>query len=79
MHDVAEAARTKGLQLPVLKARTEGEIDAAFVSLVQLQARALLIQADPVFTGLRAAIVAHASRHAIPAIYPLRDFVAPVA
>jgi putative tryptophan/tyrosine transport system substrate-binding protein len=76
MHDVEKAARTKGVKLPVLKARTEGEIDAAFVCLVQLQAGALLIQADPVFTGLRAAIVTHASRHAVPAIYPLRDFVA---
>jgi putative tryptophan/tyrosine transport system substrate-binding protein len=76
MHDVEEAARTKGVKLSVLKARNESEIDAAFASLVQLQTGALLIQADPVFTGLRAAIVTHASRHAVPAIYPLRDFVA---
>jgi putative ABC transport system substrate-binding protein len=76
MHDVEEAARTKGVQLPVLKAGTENEIDAAFASLVQLQARALLVQADPVFTGLREAIVALASRHAVPTIYPLREFAA---
>ena len=76
MHDVEEAARTKGLQLPVLMAGTEREIGAAFASLVQLQAGALLVQADPVFTGLREAIVALASRHAIPAIYPLREFTA---
>ena len=61
---------------PVLKAGTEGEIDAAFASLVQLQAGALLVQADPVFTALREAIVALASRHAVPAIYPLREFPA---
>ncbi len=74
--DVEEAARTKGVQLPVVKARTESEIDAAFASLVQLQAGALLVQADPVFTGLREAIVMLAARHAIPAIYPLREFAA---
>jgi putative ABC transport system substrate-binding protein len=75
-HDVEEAARTKGVQLPVLKARTEGEIHTAFASLVQLRAAALLIQADPVFTSLREAIVTLASRHAVPAIYPLREFTA---
>ncbi len=74
--DVEEAARTKGVQLPVVKARTESEIDAAFASLVQLQAGALLIQADPVFTGLREAIVMMAARYAVPAIYPLREFAA---
>jgi putative ABC transport system substrate-binding protein len=69
-HDVEEAARTKGVQLPVVKARTEGEIDAAFASLSQLHAGALLVQADPVFTALREAIVALAARHVVPAIYP---------
>jgi putative tryptophan/tyrosine transport system substrate-binding protein len=76
MRDVEEAARTKGLQLAVLKAGTESEIDAAFASLAQLQAGALLVQADPVFTSLREAIVTLASRHAVPAIYPLREFAA---
>jgi putative tryptophan/tyrosine transport system substrate-binding protein len=75
-HDVEEAARTKGVQLAVAKAGTEGEIRAALASLVQLQARALLIQADPVFTSLREAIVTLASRHEVPAIYPLREFAA---
>jgi putative tryptophan/tyrosine transport system substrate-binding protein len=73
-HDVEEAARTKGVQLPVVKAGTESEIGTAFVSLAQLQAGALLVQADPVFTSLRETIVTLASRHAVPAIYPLREF-----
>jgi putative ABC transport system substrate-binding protein len=76
MHDVEEAARTKGVQLLVVKARTGGEIDAAFAILEQSQVGAPLVQADPVFTALREAIVALASRHAIPAIYPLREFTA---
>jgi putative ABC transport system substrate-binding protein len=76
MQDVEEAARTKGVQPLVLKAGTESEIATAFVSLVQLQAGALLVEADPVFTSWREEIVALASRHAVPAIYPLREFVA---
>ena len=42
-----EAARTKGVQLPVLKARTEGELEIAFASLGQLQAGGLLLLPDP--------------------------------
>jgi putative ABC transport system substrate-binding protein len=74
VHDVEEAARTKGLQVPVMKARTGSEIDTAFANLAQLQAGALLIQADPIFTNLRKAIVTLASRYAVPAMYPLREF-----
>ena len=45
IRDVQEAARAKGVQLHILKAGTEDEIDAAFASLVQLQAGALLVGA----------------------------------
>ena len=48
-----EAARAKGVQLPILKAGTEGEIDAAFASLVQLQAGALVVGSDPFFASRR--------------------------
>ncbi len=71
-----EAARTKGVQLPILKAATESEIDAAFASLVELQAGALVVQADPFFISRREQLVALASRHAVPAIYALREFTA---
>jgi putative ABC transport system substrate-binding protein len=46
IRDVQEAAGTKGLQLHVLKANSEGEIDAAFASLVQLHAGALVLAGD---------------------------------
>ncbi|HEX3520885.1 MAG TPA: ABC transporter substrate-binding protein, partial [Stellaceae bacterium] len=46
IRDVQEAARAKGVKLAVLKAGTEGEIDAAFASLVQLQAGALVVDPD---------------------------------
>jgi putative ABC transport system substrate-binding protein len=69
-------ARTKGVQLPVVKARTEGEIETAFVTLVQLQAGALVVGADAFFNSRREQFVALASRDAIPAIYEWREFPA---
>ena len=72
--DMQEAARAKGVQLPILKARTESEIDAAFAALVQLQAGALVVGGDPFFGSLREQLVALASYHAVPAIYEGRVF-----
>jgi putative tryptophan/tyrosine transport system substrate-binding protein len=66
----------KGVQLPILKAGTESEIDAAFASLVQLHAGALLVAADPFLSSRREQLVALASRHAVPAIYAWREFAA---
>jgi putative ABC transport system substrate-binding protein len=76
IRDVQEAARTKGVQLPILKASTEGEIDAAFTTLVQLPAGALVVSADPFFSSRREQLVALASRHAVPAISPWRELAA---
>jgi putative tryptophan/tyrosine transport system substrate-binding protein len=72
--DVQEAARVKGVQLHILKAGTEAEIDAAFATLVQ--AGSLVVGADPFFDGQGEQLVALASRHAVPAIYWLRVFAA---
>ena len=76
IRDVQEAARVKGMQLPILKAGAESEIDAAFASLVQLQAGALVVDADLFFANRRGQIVALAARHAVPAIYPWREATA---
>ena len=76
IRDVQEAARTKGLQLHVLKASSESEIDTAFASLVQLHADALIVAADPILSNRREQLVALASRHAVPSIYAWREFVA---
>jgi ABC-type uncharacterized transport system substrate-binding protein len=73
---VQGAARAKEVQPAVLKAGTEGEIDAAFASLVELHAGALLVGGDPYFVSRREQLVALASRHAVPAIYWLKDFTA---
>jgi putative ABC transport system substrate-binding protein len=74
--DVQEAARAKGIKLLVLKAGTEGEIDTAFASVVQLQAGGLVVGADPFFNSRRDQIASLASRDAIPAIYNLREYAA---
>jgi putative ABC transport system substrate-binding protein len=72
IRDAQAAARAKGLQLPILKASTESEIDAAFATLIQLHAGALLVAGDPFFSTRREQLVALASRHAVPAIYSER-------
>ncbi len=72
---VQEAALAKRLQLRILKASTESEINAAFGSLVELRAGALLV-GDPSFLGRREQIVALAEHAAIPAIYEWREFAA---
>ena len=71
-----EAARVRGVQLLILKGGTENEIDAAFDALLQKQAGALLVGHDSFFFARTDQFVASASRHAVPAIYPQREFVA---
>jgi len=72
---VQEAARGKGIQLQIVKAGNESEIDAAFAALVQLHAGALLVAADPFFFSRREQLVALAAGHAVPAIYEGRELV----
>jgi putative ABC transport system substrate-binding protein len=72
--DVRNAARTLGLQLRVLAASTELEINAAFASLVQQGAGALVVAPDLFFISRREQLVALAARYAMPAIYQLREF-----
>jgi putative ABC transport system substrate-binding protein len=74
IRDVQEAARAKGLQLHVLKASSESEIDTAFASLVQLHADALVVASDPFLSSRREQIVALASRRAVPSTYAWREF-----
>ncbi len=62
------------MQLRILKASAESEIDAAYATLVQLHAGALIIVADPFLDGRREQLLTLAARHAVPAIYAFRDF-----
>jgi putative tryptophan/tyrosine transport system substrate-binding protein len=74
--DMQEAARVKGVRLLILKAGSEREIDAAFATLVQGQAGALVVSADGFFFSRRDQLVTLASRHAVPAIYDVREYAA---
>ena len=76
IRDVQEAARTKGLQLPILNAASESEIKAAFATLVQFQVGAVAVGGDPFFNSRREQLAAVASRYAVPAIYEYREFPA---
>src|SRR5437879_10524193 len=60
------ASRALAQELYILKASNEGEIDAAFATLVQRGARALLVGADPFFNSRRDQLIALAARHAVP-------------
>jgi ABC-type uncharacterized transport system substrate-binding protein len=73
--DMQEAARTIGLQLHVLRASTDREIDTAFESVVQHRIPALAVAADPFFNTRRDKLVALAARHAVVAMYQLREYV----
>lgn len=76
VRDLQVAARAKGVHLAIVKAGSESEIDTAFATLVQLQAGALVVDADPFFTSRREQLVALASRDAVPTIYAWREFAA---
>jgi putative ABC transport system substrate-binding protein len=57
-----------------LKASSESDIDAPFATLVERRAGGLVVGADPFFFSRREQIVALAARHAVPAIYELREY-----
>ncbi len=73
---VQAAARNLGLQLVVLNARTASDIDTAFGTLVRERAGALVVGTGALLTNRRKQIIALAERHAVPAIYPYREFTA---
>jgi putative tryptophan/tyrosine transport system substrate-binding protein len=72
--DLQAAARAIGRQILILSASTEEDIERAFATLLQERAGGLLIGSDPFLTTRRDQLVALAARHAIPAIYPLREY-----
>jgi putative ABC transport system substrate-binding protein len=73
--DVQEAARRVRQQILVLDAGSEKDIDAAFATIIQQRAAALLVGDDPYFSTRREQIVALAARYAIPASYYTTEWV----
>ena len=74
--DVQAAAPAIGLQVQMLKATSDREIDVAFVSLVQSRIGALFVGNDAFFNSRIEQLVALTARHTIPAMYSLREFAA---
>ena len=73
--DIQTAGRALGLQIDIVNASTEREIEAAFATLGQKSTGALVVGNDPFFASvLREQIIALAARHAIPAVYDLREY-----
>src|SRR5262249_33270712 len=71
-----EAARALGLQIHILNASTEDEIDQAFADMIELRAGALIVGAGNVFFTRPEQLAALAARHRVPVIYEYRYFVA---
>ena len=69
-----QAANTKGLQLEILNASTEAEIDTGFATAVQRQIGAVVV-ADPLFDSRAKQVASLAAHHAVPAIYLSRNYV----
>ena len=74
--DVQAAARALGLQIHVLRANTDREIEAAFETVAQQHIAALAVAAGPFFDTRREKLVALAARHAVPTMYHFREFAA---
>jgi len=73
--DVLAAAVAIGLNVQILKAGNDREIDAAFASLVQARTGALLVGNDIFFNNRIERLIELAARHAIPTMYGFREFV----
>lgn len=76
VRELQEAARTMRRPIQVARASTESEVDAAFATFADQGVHALLVVNDPFFWSHREHIAALAARHAIPAMYCDRDYVA---
>jgi putative ABC transport system substrate-binding protein len=72
--ELNDATRRIGQDVVMLDASTEAELEAAFATLTQRRATALVVSDDALFMNRRAVLVALAARHAIPAIYGRREF-----
>jgi putative tryptophan/tyrosine transport system substrate-binding protein len=67
------AAHALGQHLEVLTASTDGDLEAAFTTMVERRANALVVKADPFFIDRCERLAALAARHSMPAIYTSRE------
>jgi putative ABC transport system substrate-binding protein len=74
--DLQAAARAMRQQILVVSASTESDVDATFATVVEQKVGALVVGNDPFFNAHPDQLIALASRHAVPTIYPYREFAA---
>src|SRR5215468_6410662 len=74
MKEAQAAARSLGLEIKVFPTRSSREIDAAFIEIAHQRIGAVLVSADVFFTGRRVQLATLATRFAIPAIFPIREY-----
>jgi putative tryptophan/tyrosine transport system substrate-binding protein len=72
--DMQKAARAKGLQLQIVRAGSESEIDAAFASFAELRVGGLVVSNDPFFAERRDQLARLTARYAVPSIHLWREF-----
>ena len=72
--EASAAASAIGAQFEILATRTNRDIDSAFATLVKNRTDALLVSPEPLLTSRRVHLVTLAARHAVPTIYPIREF-----
>ena len=76
LKDLQAAARALGLQIHLLQASTEREIELAFATLLELRAGGLMVGTDPFFNSRSEQLAQLALRHAMPTVYQFREFAA---
>jgi len=74
IRDAQAATRALGLPMEVFNASSDADLEPGFARLTQSKIDALLVEADPYFVARRNLIISLATQHAIPTIYPLREF-----
>jgi putative tryptophan/tyrosine transport system substrate-binding protein len=76
LKDLQAAARAIGLQIHLLRASTELEIEAAFATLLDLRAGGLMVGTDPFFNSRSEQLARLGLRHAVPTVFQFREFAA---
>jgi putative ABC transport system substrate-binding protein len=71
--DMLEAGRNAGIQVEIVNASTESELNEAFEKTIQLHADALIVHVDALFNAQYEKIVALAAQHAVPTMYAMRQ------
>lgn len=74
--ELKKVAIARGLELHVMPAGTEAEVEKAFAMMNRLRVGAVVIQADPYFNNVRGQLISLAARYSLPAIQERRVFVA---